>query len=492
MSGVLDSTGGWTMTSFDAAPRRATPNQAAPEAERPVAGHGTEAAGWVGAVAGLSVPAADTPWLRRSGRPTPAPDGMTLRRTKILGATGLVHINDYHFIDRLTLGNAPSSGTHDVLVIPFDDFDGLAAQARLSPKKPFGFGGVQWGSRHLHRAVPDRRRQGLHHAQHVTARGPHHPRQSWRRRAGRLHQPLGQGPAAEEGPRRCPLPPAAAACSPPAGGPAHRDDREHAARHGRGDVRPGELLGHRAEKGTSDDGTAEAFLWGPTGARRKSHLHLFLTCGPKKKGVDDYDHPITIVGYHMTTSHSVHLVLRDGDVVGTSPKDRAPGPGSSDAAEVTEMTLVCDLLNRARTDEEEEISTTPATPAAEVKPWQVKAAAARELDVHVETLAKMLGVRVPVMQYFLSTIAGLEPEDVEALASGALPPPHRGVRTGREPAAGAGPDGDGGRDLHGRRHRAARPGRLPVGAGGDRALLQGSDRDDRDLTRRRHGNSASP
>ena len=172
------------------------------------------------------------------------------------------------------------------------------------------------------------------------------------------------------------------------------------------------------EKGTSDDGTAEAFLWGPTGARRKSHLHLFLTCGPKKKGVDDYDHPITIVGYHMTTSHSVHLVLRDGDVVGTSPKDRAPGPGSSDAAEVTEMTLVCDLLNRARTDEEEEISTTPATPAAEVKPWQVKAAAARELDVHVETLAKMLGVRVPVMQYFLSTIAGLEPEDVEALASG--------------------------------------------------------------------------
>lgn len=344
---------------------------------------------------------------------------VTLRRVKILGPSGPLHINDYHFIDRLTLGNAPRSGEHDVIVTEFTDFDGLAVEANQHPGEEFDFGDVRWGWKGTDEIFPivnGKTCIRLSTAQIeeliTTAKDGGDAKKATF--AGLSTKVTTENKAIEgfrsvrqqrSVPVRVDLPITTTA--------------NKLRSLGRVRFAPGSYWTDALEKGT---GNAEAFLMGPNGSKEEGpHLHLFLTCKAKKADVHEYDHPFVITGYVMTTSHKKHLVLDPDGVAVDKKTQRKPALEKTEPAQVEEMTLLCGLLHRAGTEQVATTSSATGEKKAEKKVekhWQAKEAAVKDKDVHVGRLATMMDVRVPVLQYFLTTIAALEADDIEGLAMG--------------------------------------------------------------------------
>lgn len=69
-----------------------------------------------------------------------------VQRVKVLVGNKLVHINDYHFLNRMHLVEqiGVSKSTHGVLLNDFSDFDGLAEAAEVKNTKKFDYAGYTW------------------------------------------------------------------------------------------------------------------------------------------------------------------------------------------------------------------------------------------------------------------------------------------------------------------------------------------------------------
>lgn len=80
-----------------------------------------------------------------AGSSGPAP----VQRVKMFVGNLVVHINDYHFIDRMHLAtlHGGNEAEHAVILEAFSDFEGLAAEAEKhrEGRNNFPFGGYNWG-----------------------------------------------------------------------------------------------------------------------------------------------------------------------------------------------------------------------------------------------------------------------------------------------------------------------------------------------------------
>ncbi|GEL99069.1 hypothetical protein [Cellulomonas terrae] len=418
------------MTSSAAARTHAEPARSGPDAPQAAPSQVRVPGGRGLPVPGLSRAPAGEPGTRRDAGPRDGRASVealrrqhlgsaTLRRVKILGPRGALHINDYHFIDRLTLGSAPRSGQHDVIVTEFTDFDGLAVQANAHAGEEFDFGGVRWGWNGPGEIFPIENGKTcirLSTAQieeliSAAKEGADVKKAIFKGLSSKVtvESKVIEGFKSVRQQRSVPV-----RVDLPITTTANK-------LRGLGKVRfaPGSYWTDALEKGT---GNAEAFLMGPNGSKEEGpHLHLFLATKAKKGDVSEWDHPFTITGYLMTTSHKKHLVL-DPDGVAVDKKTlQKPALEKTEPAQVEEMTLLCGLLRRAGASEVEVESKGTTSQKKKVVPekktWKSKTDVADDLDKDVATLAKGYSVRPVVMRHFLVTIAGLQADDIAALAA---------------------------------------------------------------------------
>ena len=331
---------------------------------------------------------------------------------KILGNQGAIHINDYHFIDRLTLGRRPDSGMHAVILQPFDDFVGLAKAASDNPKSNFSFGGYLWGWRGGEELFPlpdDKSCVNLSADQigelataaaadeevkdMVTLKGKGQKQVLTAFNAAKQQSPL---------PRELTLP----------------IGTTRGALRGIPGIRFAE--GKWWDRAMAEGGKPEAFLMGPGGSKEEGpHLHLFMSCGKKKADAAENDHPIVIESYVMTTSGKKHLIRTADGVVN---KDKSPASEFSvkERGEVQEMEAMCDMINLAHVmpAAAEKVS----SPKEEKKQQpgknyvQESAQTASGVEHNIVTLAKILRIRPKLLGHFLLNIMQLDADSIENMA----------------------------------------------------------------------------
>ena len=331
-----------------------------------------------------------------------------IQRIKILGEKGVIHINDYHFIDRLKLTKGPESGTHAVILQPFDDFVGLARAAIESPKGAFSFGGYTWGWRGANEIFPqsdDKYCVNLSAAQigeMATAASSGEKVTEFASLKEKGPKPIGSAFKAAK--QQSPLP------------------RELALPIAttKGTLRaiPGIRFaeGRWWDKALSEGGKPQAFLIGPNGSKEEGpHLHLFMTC-EKKTVEEEDDHPLIIESYHMTTSGKKH-VRRTPDGVVDKDKGTPVTFSEKEKGEVQEMEVMCDMINLSHVGPAAAQGNTRKEEKKEEKSYGQKSAAEKSgLGNNIALIAKKLNIRPKVMQHFLQQVAGFDPSVIADLA----------------------------------------------------------------------------
>jgi len=339
---------------------------------------------------------------RTTDEPQPASSPKVIRRMKIMGPRGPIHVNDYHFIDRLTLTNAPKSGKHDVVIKSFTDFSNLASVASVNVGQNFKAGGVDWGWRGEFEIFPIADDKNC-----VTLTALQIQELISRAREGDVD---GQFVNLEQGKVTEALKGVEQQSKPELKLPINTTANElKKLPH----VRFAE--GSWWSKALGEGGTPEAFLMGPNGAKREGpHLHIFLKCDPKvSEDVAEHDHPFVIQSYVMTTSAKKHLVLEEGVAVDSKTSKR-PALLTKEIAEVEEMTTLCEMLNWASLDKDDsDVSSNNEEPVEEF--WEIEDRAVDELDQNCISLGKAWGVRSEVLKYFFKTMANLGPSVVASL-----------------------------------------------------------------------------
>lgn len=328
-------------------------------------------------------------------RRLPASCGSVVRRIELLptqDAPITVHVNDYHFIDRMTIGAAPANGDHDVIIKEFGDFNGLAIAAAHAGGEEFEFDDVRWGWRGKAEIYPkaDKREKVCVRLSAVQIAELKRVANEDDRRemaafvsmtgklgdtvAGALHK-VAQKPDPS---KILPL------------------DTNRGALTGLPRLHFGE--GKYWSDSIKDGGdNFQAFLWGPNGSREEGpHLHLFFACKAKREDVEENDHPITLRDFFLTTKSKKHLRCRNGNFVDKSSGEAA-ALSDSETREAEELVAVSQMLVAASAG---------ARPSGRVTDGELSF-----LDC-LKSLRGESKIRIDVLRHFLTVVAGLSEEDV--------------------------------------------------------------------------------
>ena len=330
-----------------------------------------------------------------------------IQRIQILGKPGVIHINDYHFMDRLKLTKSPASGVHAVILRPFNDFVGLARAASDNPKGNFSFGGYTWGWRGSEEIFPlpdDKNCVNLTTEQITelaTAASSGEKVTDFVTLKEKPPKPIGSAFKAVK--QQSPLP------------------RELALpiKTTKGTLRG--ISGIRFAEGKhwdaamKDGGKPQAFLMGPHGSKEEGpHLHLFMSCG-KKTVAEENDHPIVIESYHMTTSGKKHVRRTPKGIVDKDSGDPV-GFLEKEMAEVLEMEVMCDMINLSHAPQAAEIDNPKKEEKKAEKYYGKSEADERGVKGNIVTLANMWRIRPKVLEHFFQQVAELDSSTIEGIA----------------------------------------------------------------------------
>ena len=341
----------------------------------------------------------------------PSAAATPIQRVKILGKLGVIHINDYHFMDRLKLTKGPASGTHAVILRPFDDFAGLARAAHDNHKGDFSFGGYAWGWRGDEEIfpIPDDKNCVNLSAEQIgelaTTASSGLKATDFATLKEKGAKPIGSAFNAAK--QQSPLPRVLTLPIETTKGTLSR------------------ISGIRFEEGRWWDlamvegGTPQAFLMGPHGSKEEGpHLHLFMSC-KKKTVADENNHPIVVDSYHMTTSTKKSL-RRTPEGIVDKKHERAVSLTEKESAEVLEMEVMCDMINLSHVEPAaaEKVSSSKEEKKKPSGKNYVKesTAAVTGVNKNIIIVAQSVGVRVQVLGHFLQQIALLDPESIENIA----------------------------------------------------------------------------
>lgn len=332
-----------------------------------------------------------------------------IQRQKIIVGQKVVHINDYHFLNRFKYAKAPASGTHDVIISGFSDFEGLAAEAAKYDQATFEFDGFKWGWSNANEIWPiedgvrcvklstDQIAQLIYFAQNE----------------GTPHKDLSQNKLAK----------AALTSLQSGAGKKQQDDLQALTLPLTITIKalPKSIkfeAGTYYSKSLTEGGdSVEAFLLGPHGDKKEGpHLHIFFKCKPVGKG-DEMDRPLTITGYHCTTSKKQHLRVIAGQTV-DKDKGNPVTLKSTEPQEMEEMLAMIGSLNRmtVTAGNEGSKSKKEVETKVEIPVWEKKSQHKENKDFNIKKLAERYAVREKVMEGLLVKIVMLGPEDIATVA----------------------------------------------------------------------------
>ncbi|GAA4732471.1 hypothetical protein GCM10023350_14830 [Nocardioides endophyticus] len=333
----------------------------------------------------------------QSLRRLPARSEPVIRRLKLLPVRNAptIHVNDYHFIDRMRLGNAPKSGEHDVVIKPFDDFEGLAIEAATHPGDEFEFDGITWGWRGATEIFPIADKHGK-----VCVRLSAEQISELKGVAGdddidrdvtfaTIRHELGDKVGAA-------LAKVTQKPDPHAILPLRTTPR---AMKGlpRVSFAEGRYWNDSIEGGGDN---FQAFMWGPNGSKEEGpHLHLFFECKAKHPDAEEADHPITLKSFIFTTKSKQHLTYEGGVF---RDKKGLAHLSESEYAEVEELLAVSEMLIRADS----------AAPSSDALSDEKDPEAL--LGDDLKEIGKGKTIRMEVLKHFFLAVAQVTAEDISS------------------------------------------------------------------------------